>query len=355
MPDEALSRRQLLKATSLGWVGALSPVVLSAAEASAAEASAARTSAAGAEPQRYWTAEYWAPKGALKLYLYRKRREAPHAGESPLPVVFFAHGSSLSARTTYDLEVPGRGEYSMMNVFAAAGFDTWTMDFEGYGRSALGDDNSDVRTGVADLTAALPLLERETGRSRFHFYGESSGALRAAAFAMDRPERIDRLVLTAFTYTGRGSPTLTQRARQLEYYRTHRLRKRDRAMIESIYSRDKPGTTDPAVVAAVADAELRYGPNVPTGTYLDMTANLPLVDPLKVLAPTLLLRGQYDGIATLQDLLDFFTRLPNGDRQFSIIPNAAHAVGTSYNRALLWHTTLAFLRMPASRPLQPAA
>jgi pimeloyl-ACP methyl ester carboxylesterase len=124
-------------------------------------------------------------------------------------------------------------------------------------------------------------------------------------------------------------------------------------MIDSIYSRDKPGTTDPAVAAAVAAMELPYGPNVPTGTYLDMTANLPLVDPLKVLAPTLLVRGQYDGIATMPDLLDFFARLPNADREFSVIPNAAHALGTSYNRSLLWHVTLDFLRMPPAAPLQP--
>ena len=48
----------------------------------------------------------------------------------------------------------------MMNVFAAAGFDTWAMDFVGYGRSPLGPGNSDVGAGVADLEAALPILER---------------------------------------------------------------------------------------------------------------------------------------------------------------------------------------------------
>ncbi len=357
MSDDGVSRRALLQATSLGLVGTLAPALQPILAREPLAASAAALTAglpADTESRRYWTADYRAPKGDLKLYVYRKRLSAPRAGEPAVPVVFFAHGSSLSAKPTYDLVVPGHGEYSMMNVFAAAGFDTWTMDFEGYGRSPLGSGNSDIRSGVADLEAVMPLLERETARSRFHFYGESSGALRAAAFAMARPERIDRLVLTAFTYTGRGSPTLLQRAKQLEYYRTHRWRKRDRAMIDSIYTRDKPGTTDPAVAAAVADMELPYGQNVPTGTYLDMTANLPLVDPAKVLAPTLLLRGQYDGIATTEDLLEFFGKLANADRQFSIIPNAAHAVGTSYNRQLLWYVTLAFLRMPATMPLQPA-
>ena len=47
---------------------------------------------------------------------------------------------------------------------------------------------------------------------------------------------------------------------------------------------------DPAVAEALADAELQNGATVPTGTYLDMSANLPLVDPRKVLCPVLMAR-----------------------------------------------------------------
>src|SRR5213080_3123016 len=67
-------------------------------------------------------------------------------------------------------------------------------------------------------------------------------------------------------HTGKGSPTLARRAEQVEYYRTHNTRLRDRAMIESIFTRDKAGTTDPAVPKALADAELVFGETVPTGT-----------------------------------------------------------------------------------------
>ncbi len=76
----------------------------------------------------------------------------------------------------------------------------------------------------------------------------------------------------------------------------------------------------------MADEELKFGDQVPTGTYLDMTAHLPVVDPAKVLAPVLLMRGEYDGIATVDDLRDFFKQLPNGDRQFVILPGMAHSV-----------------------------
>ena len=85
---------------------------------------------------------------------------------------------------------------------------------------------------------------------------------------------------------------------------------------------------------------------MPTGTYLDMTTNLPLVDPLKVLFPVLLIRGDHDGIATVEDLFYFFRQLPNGDREFVILPNVAHSIGYAKNRHMAWHVMQSFLTMP---------
>jgi pimeloyl-ACP methyl ester carboxylesterase len=97
---------------------------------------------------------------------------------------------------------------------------------------------------------------------------------------------------------------------------------------------------------------LKFGDSAPTGTYLDMTVNLPLVHPEQIQSPTLIVRGQYDGIATVDDLVDFYVKLPNADRQFAIIPNAAHDIVLSNNRPLLWHVVHAFLTLPPSVPLQ---
>jgi pimeloyl-ACP methyl ester carboxylesterase len=79
-----------------------------------------------------------------------------------------------------------------------------------------------------------------------------------------------------------------------------------------------------------------------------MTANLPLVDPTKVLCPVMMVRGDHDGIATVDDLIDFYRQLPNGDRQFVILPNTAHSPVFSNNRHLLWHVMREFLTMPAA-------
>ncbi len=333
--DHALARRAVIKGAGAGLVaGGL-------AGAMATQGAVAATS----QGSEIWSSEYWAKKGDVPLWMYRKRLGAPKAGEPSRPVLFFVHGSSISSRV-FDLNVSGHGDYSVMNEFARQGFDCWTMDHENYGKSGRTSGNSDIASGVEDLKAAIEIVARETGRQKYHFLGESSGALRAGAYAMVAPERADRLVFAAFTYKGEGSPTLTKRAEQLAYFRSHNMRKRDRDMIRSIATRDKPGTSDPAAVEALADVEMQFGDQVPTGTYLDMTANLPVVQPQKVLSPVLLVRGEYDGIATVADLEEFFNLLPNGDRQFIILPGTAHSVALATNRQLFWHVTRAFLTMP---------
>src|SRR4051812_45425441 len=150
-----------------------------------------------APSSQYWTKEYWVQKGDVRLYLYRKRRSAPKPGETALPVLVLVHGSSLSGRSTFDLQARGIGDYSLMNAFAGYGFDVWTMDFEGYGRSTRTSGNSNIAEGVKDLVAATNVVTSETRQPRLHFFGESSGGLRVGAFAMANPDRVGRLVLAA--------------------------------------------------------------------------------------------------------------------------------------------------------------
>jgi len=338
--DHDVARRAVLTTTGLG-LGAGLVAGLAPTQADAAKRDAITS-------DKIWSAEYWAKKGNVALNLWRKRAGAPKSGEKPLPILFLVHGSSNSARSSYDLTVPGKGEYSLMNTFARYGYDVWTMDHDGYGHSGSSGNNSDIASGVEDLKAAVPVVMKETGQTKMHFYGTSSGAIRAGAYAQAQPERIGRLVLVAFTYKGAGAAEIGRRARVVETYRNNNRRKRDAAMIRSIFTRDGHAASyDPAVPEAIIADELKFGDQVPTGTYLDMAANLPLVDPKKVLSPVLMIRGIYDGNSTMEDLLDFYQQLPNGDRQFVTLPHTAHSAGYSNNRHLLWYATRNFLAAPA--------
>ena len=93
--------------------------------------------------------------------------------------------------------------------------------------------------------------------------------------------------------------------------------------------------------------EMKFGDTIPSGTYLDMAANLPLVDPARVLCPVLMTRGEWDGNSTNDDLLEFYRALPNGDRQFVILPQTAHSPGFGKNRHLQWYAVRNFLAAPA--------
>jgi pimeloyl-ACP methyl ester carboxylesterase len=294
-----------------------------------------------------WSKNYWAKKGEVKLYLWRKRVGAPHPGEPTRPVIFLVHGSSNSSRSSYDLTVPGKGEYSLMNVLARDGYDVWTMDHDGYGHSGSSGNNSDIASGVEDLKTAMPVVAQETGQQKAHFYGTSSGGIRAAAFAQAVPHRVARLMLCAFTYKGNGAAEIERRRKKIEALRASPRRKRDAKMIGSIFTRDgHPDFYDPAMVQALIADEMKFGNEVPSGTYLDMAANLPIVDPKKVMSPVLMLRGEFDGNSTNADLLDFFGQLPNGDRQFVILPKTAHSAGYSKNRHLLFYALRNFLAEP---------
>jgi alpha-beta hydrolase superfamily lysophospholipase len=295
-----------------------------------------------------WSQGYWANKGDVKLAMYRKW--LGNQGGWPakqLPVLFLVHGSSLSAESSFDLDVPG-DKYSMMDVFAGYGLDVWIMDHEGFGRSSPTSGTSDIASRVEDLKAAMATVQQTTGRSKVHMFGESSGAIAAAAFAQAEPARIDRLILAAFTYKGEGAAEIERRKERINELRANPRRKRDAAMIRSIFTRDgHPNLYDPAMVDALVASEMQYGDSVPSGTYVDMAANLPLVDPAKVLSPVLMTRGQWDGNSTDDDLLEFFRKLPNGDRQYVVLPNTAHSQGFSKNRQLLWYAMKNFLEAPA--------
>ena len=288
--------------------------------------------------------EHWTRKGDVRLFLWEKR--APGAGAGK-PAVLFVHGSSMASQPTFDLKVPGRADSSAMDWFAQRGFDTWCVDMEGYGRSDKGrDSNFDIATGADDLAAASDYIMKTRGVKKFLVYGISSGALRAALFAQRHPERVARLALDAFVWTGKGSPTLAERTKKLPEFSRVNRRPIDRAFVRSIFTRDHPGCAEDKVIEAFADAILALDDSVPTGTYVDMCSKLPVVDPGKIVAPTIVMRGEFDGIAGFDDLVEFFKRLPNPDKQFAVMAGISHASFQQINYLTAYHILHSFFTQP---------
>lgn len=287
--------------------------------------------------------EFWAIKNGIRLWVNRKYLEGT-AGQREL--LFLVHGSSYSAKTMFDLQVEGPNTYSMMDHFVRMGYEVWTMDHEGYGHSDRTDGYSDIASGVVDLKLAMDIVQRETGRSSAVFFGQSSGALRAARFANFHPEQVTKLIVDAFVWTGKDAPTLIKRAKLLPELLASNVRKVDVAFYRSVFNRDHAGASEPMIAEIVTREELQYGDTVPNGTYLDMVSKLPVVDPDKVLCPVLMIRAEHDGIASEEDLLAFYSRLPNPDKSITKIAGLAHAALLGVNRHRLYHAVHAFMTMP---------
>jgi pimeloyl-ACP methyl ester carboxylesterase len=288
--------------------------------------------------------EHWTNKGDIRLFLWQKCQPEPKASAG---TVLFVHGSSMASQPTFDLAVPGRPDSSAMDWFARRGFDTWCVDMEGYGRSDEARAiNFDIANGADDLAAASDYILKTAGSGPLLVYGISSGALRAALFAERHPERVKRLALDAFVWTGEGSPTLAERKKKLPEFQAKNRRPIDRAFVYSIFNRDHPGAAEDRVIEAFADAILALDDSVPTGTYVDMCSRLPVVDPAKIVVPTIVMRGQWDGIAAFDDLVEFFRRLPNPDKQFAVMPGISHASFQQKNYLLVYHILLGFFSQP---------
>src|SRR6266702_55048 len=297
--------------------------------------------AAAIKGEEHWTAK----DGGVKLFLFEKCAGEP--GKT-IGTILFVHGSSMASQPTFDLQVPGRPDSSAMDHFARRGFDCWCVDMEGYGRSTNDrDNNAPIAFGADDCYAAALYIQKLRGKRPLLVYGISSGALRAAMFAERHPEMVARLALDAMVWTGEGSPTLAERSKRLPEFRAKNRCPIDRKFVRSIFERDHPGTADDVVIEAFADAILKLDDSVPTGTYVDMCANLPVCDPAQITLPTLIMLGEYYGIASFADLIKFFERLPNPDKQFAVMPGIAHASFHQKNYAICYHILESFFSQPA--------
>ena len=288
--------------------------------------------------------EHWTERDGARLFMWNKNIGEP---AKDAPILLFIHGSSMASQPTFDLQVPGHPASSGMDWFARRGFDCWSVDMEGYGRSTKDrDNNAPIARGAEDSFAAATYIQKLRGKRKIHCYGISSGALRAAMLAEKHPEVVGRLALDAMVWTGEGSPTLEQRRKKLPEFQAKNRRPIDKAFIRSVFDRDHPDTADRHVIDAFADAVCALDDSVPTGTYVDMCSRLPVVDPEKITVPTLIMRGQHDGIASMDDLIKFFVKLPNPDKQFAVMPGISHASFQQKNYALVYHILHSWVTQP---------
>jgi pimeloyl-ACP methyl ester carboxylesterase len=167
-------------------------------------------------------------------------RERVHAGTLARSarqadrVVLFVHGAGTPAEVAFD--VPYQ-DYSWMGYLAQAGFDTFSVDMTGYGRSTrppamndpcnlapnqqaalvprlipapcaatYGQAMTTIASDWADVGAAVDYIRALRGVERVSLVAWSLGGPRSGGYAAKNPQKVNRLVLLAPGYgrEGRG-------------------------------------------------------------------------------------------------------------------------------------------------------
>jgi pimeloyl-ACP methyl ester carboxylesterase len=216
------------------WHAALCGVAASAALPSSASAQ----TGAGEDSQTILTIDHYvahestvpAIAGELvQLYVRERVKPATVMRGAPLAerVVLFVHGAGTPAEVAFD--VPYQ-DYSWMAYLAGAGFDVFSMDMTGYGRStrpsvmndacnlpaeqqmAVGVRNAGCAPSYAqqlttiasdwdDIDEVVDYIRGLRQVERVSLIGWSLGGPRAGGYARQHPDKVAKLVLLAPAYT----------------------------------------------------------------------------------------------------------------------------------------------------------
>ena len=303
-------------------------------------------------------------------------RAALQGGPAPVGVVLFVHGAGTPAEVTFD--VPHK-DYSWMAYLAKAGFDVFSMDMTGYGRStrppAMNDpcnfskaqqaqfvpnlipapcapshpspittmdsDWNDIGT-VVDHLRALRRVDKVS------IVGWSQGGPRGGGYAARNPAKVARLVMLAPAYT-RASPLAAPNPLPPS---SGPMTAQSQADFKANWDRQVgcPDQYEPAVGALVWSEMLdsdpvgatwgpgvRRAPQVPTWGF-----NQAVV--ARMQTPFLMVTGAHDKQVAPERVRDLYADLGSKEKLIIDLACSSHNAMWERNRLLLFKASLDWLK-----------
>jgi pimeloyl-ACP methyl ester carboxylesterase len=262
---------------------------------------------------------HWVENGEVRLHVWEKYQESS-AGK---PVVVLAHGSTTAGLESFDLQVPGKPSYSLMDTLAKEGFDVFAPDIRGFGRSTRPEGHMNTREAAEDLNVVVTDILVRRQAARVNLLGWSWGTQYGGMFVMAHPDKVSRYVSYAQMHV--NSPDIALRRSRISLLRrTPYVAIPERDWASRFTSMTPDSVNDPVVVKAFAMAAAQVETRTPTGPQIDMVSHLPMVDARLVAVPTMIVHGEFDDVADPGGLFPFFHQLPNPDKRYVIIPRAGH-------------------------------
>lgn len=260
-------------------------------------------------------------------------------------VLLFLHGGTFPGAVAFDLDFEN---VSMMHHFAQQGWDTFTLDLEGYGMSThppimdepdkYPDSPAPIALDVTlnDVDHVVDFIRDLRGVDKVHVLGWSTGAMaEAPLYSIQHPEKVAKLVLYASNYLGMSKgKTPAERQQQDAKRNAEKNRYGVPADIErwgKLGTKAEnliPGAFDAYTQAHLASdpksAELDGKIRAPWGRFIGWPE--PHFDASKITVPTLVIRGETDKLGSHEDNQQLLEAIGSKAKQYVEIPNAGHMI-----------------------------
>jgi pimeloyl-ACP methyl ester carboxylesterase len=288
-------------------------------------------------------------------------------------VVLFIHGAGTPAEVSFD--VPYR-DYSWMEYLARAGFDVFAMDTTGYGRStrpaAMNDpcnlssqqqlaltpgvepctpsypqNMTTIVSDWHDIGAVVDHLLALRGVSQLSLVAWSLGGPRAAGFAAQHPDKIEKLVLLAPAYSRDTAAAPPARVPAMG----PAMNVQSRDDLTALWNRQVgcPGQYEQAAFDAVWSAMLESDPvgatwgmgvrRAPQVTNWGWTTAVVAA----MRTPTLMVTGEHDKQVLPTRVRDFYADLGASKKVLIDLACSSHNAMWEKNHLLLFQSSLEWL------------
>jgi len=312
-----------------------------------------------------------AMSGQTAQVYVRERVVARNIQRSSAGVVLFVHGAGTPAEVAFDVPY---SDFSWMAYLANAGFDVFSMDMEGYGRSTrptvMNDPCNLARTQQAlfvpslmsapcaqtfqgaattigsdwnDIGAVVDYIRGLRHVDKLNLAGWSQGGPRAGGYTAQHPEQVQRLVLLAPAYARTGPDAAPPARAEAVVFNTQSQKEFDANWDRQVgcpeqYDKDVSKAiwadmvaSDP--VGSTWGAGVRRAPTVPSWGF-----NKNVVS--KNRTPTLMVAGVHDKQVNPANVRAYYEDLASTEKVFVDLACSSHNAMWEKNHPLLFQASL---------------
>jgi pimeloyl-ACP methyl ester carboxylesterase len=298
----------------------------------------------------------------IEIYVRNTRPESLTTFSSARTMLF-VHGATYPSDTMFDLKIGGE---SWMDSIARHGYDVYSMDVRGYGRSTRppemmqpARDNLPVVTtdeGVRDFGAVVDHIRQRRGIERLHLMGWSWGTVIAGAYAAQNPDTVERLVMYAPLWLRRVPGGLRVDG-PMGAYRLVTFEAAKQRWLNGVAPDRHADLIPRGVLEAwwqanmdADDVGARISPpavRAPNGLLVDACkyweADTRYYDPSAIRAPVLMVVGDWDVDTPAYMAQALLARLGSGEKRLVIVGEGTHHLMLERNRLQMFREVQSFL------------